>query len=93
MIGLWVSPVGHDRMRLIVKIHFWMLTGNDRMLRSSVRSLHNNASGHHLTIGIGRLVFEEGTRGVHRMAGRWGPASGRYDRSIRSPHVLPSEGV
>ena len=38
---------------------FWMLTGNDRTLRSSVRSLHSSASGHHLTIGIERSVFEE----------------------------------
>ena len=36
-----------------------MLTGNDRTLRSSIRSLHNSAFGHHLTIGIERSVFEE----------------------------------
>ena len=36
-----------------------MLTGNDRTLRSSVRSLHSSASGHHVTVGIGRSVFEE----------------------------------
>ena len=36
-----------------------MLTGNDRTLRSSVWSLRSSASGHHLTIGIGRSVFEE----------------------------------
>ena len=38
---------------------FWMLTRNDRTLRSSVRSLHSSASGHHVTVGIGRSVFEE----------------------------------
>ena len=38
---------------------FWMLTGNDRTLRSSVQSLRSSASGHHLTVGIGRSVFEE----------------------------------
>ena len=38
---------------------FWMLTGNDRMLRSSVRSLHSSASGHHLTVAIERSAFEE----------------------------------
>ena len=36
-----------------------MLTGNDQTLRSSVRSLHSSVSDHHLTIGIGRSVFEE----------------------------------
>ena len=38
---------------------FWMLTGNDQTLRSSVRSLHSSASGHYLTVGIGRSVFKE----------------------------------
>ena len=59
MIGCWVSPIEHDGTRPIVISCFWMLTGNDRTLRSSVRSLRNSASGHHLTIGIGRSVFEE----------------------------------
>ena len=51
MTGRWVSPV--------VKNRFWMLTGNDQTLWSSVRSLCSSASGHHLTVGIGRSVFEE----------------------------------
>jgi hypothetical protein len=55
----WVCPVEHDQMRPVVISRFWMLTGNDRTLRSSVRSLRSSASGHHLTIGIGRSVFEE----------------------------------
>ena len=38
---------------------FWMLTRNDRTLRSSVRSLRSSAFGHHLTVGIGRSIFEE----------------------------------
>ena len=59
MTGHWVSPVKHDRTHPVVISRFWMLTGNDRTLRSSVRSLHNSASGHHLTVGIGRSVFEE----------------------------------
>ena len=59
MIGRWVCPVEHDRTRPVVKISVWNLTGNDRTLRSSVRSLCSSASGHHLTVGIGRLVFEE----------------------------------
>ena len=59
MTGHWESPVEHDRTRPVVKNHFWMLTGNDRTLRSSVQSLRSSASGHHLTVGIGRSVFEE----------------------------------
>ena len=51
MTGRWVCP--------IVKNRFWMLTENDQTLRSSVRSLRSSASGHHLTIRIGRSVFEE----------------------------------
>ena len=59
MTGRWVCPVEHDRTRPIMISRFWMLTGNDQTLRSSVRSLHSSASGHHLTIGIERSVFEE----------------------------------
>ena len=59
MTGRWVSPVEHDRTRPVVISRFWMLTRNDWMLRSSVRSLRSSASGHHLTIGIGHSVFEE----------------------------------
>ena len=59
MTERWVSPVKHDRTRPVVISRFWMLTGNDRTLRSSVRSLRSSASGHHLTVGIGRSVFEE----------------------------------
>ena len=59
MTGRWVSPVEHDRTRPVVISRFWMLTGNDRMLWFSVRSLRSNASSHHLTVGIGRSVFEE----------------------------------
>jgi hypothetical protein len=57
--GRWVSPVKHDRTRPVVISHFWMLTGNDRTLRSNVRSLRSNVSDHHLTVGIRRSVFEE----------------------------------
>ena len=59
MTGRWVSPVGHDRTHPVVIFHFWMLTGNDRTLDLSVRSLRSSASGHYLTVGIGRSVFEE----------------------------------
>ena len=54
-----MCPVEHDRTRPVMKNHFWMLTGNDRTLRSSVRSLHSSVSGHHLTVGIERSVFED----------------------------------
>ena len=59
MTGRWVSPIEHDRTRPVVIYRFWMLTGNDRTLRSSVRSLRSSAFGHHLTVGIGRSVFKE----------------------------------
>ena len=59
MTGRWVSPVEHDRTRPVVILREWNLTGNDRTLRSSVRSLHSSASGLHLTVGIGRSIFEE----------------------------------
>ena len=59
MTGHWVSPVRHDRTRPVVKNHFWMLTGNDRTLWSSVWSLYNSTFGHHLTVEIERSVFEE----------------------------------
>ena len=51
----WVSLVESP----VMISRFWTLTGNDRTLRSSVRSLPSNASDHHLTVGIGRLVFKE----------------------------------
>ena len=54
-----MCPVEHDRTRPVVISRFWMLTGNDRTLRSSVRSLRSSASGLYLTVGIGRSVFEE----------------------------------
>ena len=54
-----MCPVEHDRTRLVMILHKWNLTGNDRTLRSSVRSLRSSASGHHLTVGIRRSVFEE----------------------------------
>ena len=64
MTGRWVSPVGHDRTRPVVIFRFWMLTGNDRTLRSYVRSLQSSASGHNLnvlmTVEIGRSSFEAG---------------------------------
>ena len=59
MTRRWVSPIKHDRTHPVMISRFWMLTRNDRSLRSNVRSLRSSASGHHLTIGIERSVFEE----------------------------------
>ena len=64
MTGRWVSSVGQDRTLLVVIFHEWKLTGNDRTLRSYVRSLSSSASGHNLnvlmTVEIGRSTFEAG---------------------------------
>ena len=59
MTGRWVSPVEHDRTRPVMILREWNLTGSNRTLRSSVRSLRSSASDYHLTVGIGRSVFEE----------------------------------
>ena len=59
MTGRWVSPVGHDRTRSVINFHEWNLTGSDRMLGSYIQSWQCAAFGHLLTVGIGRLVFEE----------------------------------
>ena len=64
MTRRWVSLARHDRMRSVVIFCFWMLTGNDRTLRSCVRSIRSSASGHNLTVlitvVIGQLTFEAG---------------------------------
>ena len=64
MTGHWVSLVRHDRTRPVVIFCFWMLTGNDRTLRSYVRSLRSSMSDHNLnvlmTVEIGRSTFEAG---------------------------------
>ena len=64
MTGRWVSSVGQDRTLLVVIFHEWKLTGNDRTLRSYIRSLSSSASGHNLNvlmiIEIGRSTFEVG---------------------------------
>ena len=64
MTGRWVSPVGHDRTHPVVIFRKWKLSGNDRTLRSRVRSLSSSASGHNLnvlmTVEIGRSAFEVG---------------------------------
>ena len=59
MTGRWVCLVEHDRTCPVMILREWNLTGNDQMLRSNVRSPRSSASGHHLTVGIGRSVFEE----------------------------------
>ena len=59
MTGCWVSLIEHDQTHPVVISFFWMLTRNDRTLRSSIRSLRSSVSGHHLTVGIRHSVFEE----------------------------------
>ena len=57
MTGRWGPAFGHDQTDASGRS--WNLTGSDRTLGSYVRSWHYAASGHHLTVGIGRSVFEE----------------------------------
>ena len=73
MIGRWVSPVASGGLLEVIRRwgpasgrdltdasgRSWNLTGSDRTLGSYVRSWHRAASSHHLTVGIGRSVFEE----------------------------------
>ena len=88
MTGHWVSPVEHDRTRLVVISRFWIL---------SARSLRSSASSHHLTIGIGRSLFEE--RGhvaciarldavVQRPINLTGASSRPVFSAVRSPTAL-----
>ena len=92
MTGRWGPTFGHDQTN--VSGHSWNLTRSDQTLGSCVRSWHCAASGHHLTIGIGRSVFEDRDDvAAIRLTGRWYGASGRSDRSVWSPRVVPSEGV
>ena len=62
MTGRWVSPVGHDRTRLVIIFRLWNLTTNDRMLVLVRPVTLSSASGHYLnvlmTVEIGRSVFE-----------------------------------
>ena len=57
MTGRWGPASGHDQTDASGRS--WNLTGSDRTLGPCVRSWHGAASGHHLTVGIGRSVFEE----------------------------------
>ena len=52
-----------------------------------------DASGHHLTVEIGRSAFEADDTWQASGDRTLGPTSGRTDRSVRSPRVVPSEGV
>ena len=57
MIGRGGPMSDHDQTD--VSCRSWNLTGSDRTMGSYIRSWHCAASGHHLTVGIGRSVFEE----------------------------------
>ena len=52
MTGRWVSPVGHDRTRPVVKYHFWNLTRNDRTLEAERPISLCAVSGQQMTIEI-----------------------------------------
>ena len=73
MTERWVSPVGHDRTRPVVKFHDYNLTRNDQMLGPCVQSLSSSTSGHNLnvlmTVEIGRSAFEAGD--TWRASGDW----------------------
>ena len=90
MTGHWVSLVGHDRTRPVVIFRFWMLTGNDRTLRSYVRSLRSSVSGHNLNVlmivEIGRSAFEAGDTSHTSRDRTLGPAFSRFDLRVRSSH-------
>ena len=62
MTERWVSPVEHVRTPPVMDFRKWMLTRNDRTLRSCVRSLRSSVFGHNLnvlvTVEIGRTTFE-----------------------------------
>ena len=57
MIGHWGPTSGHDQTN--TSGHSWNLTRSDQTLGSYIRSWYCAASGHHLTVWIGRSVFEE----------------------------------
>ena len=52
MTGRWVSPIGHDRTRPVVKIHVWNLTGNDRTLVAQSPISLCAVSGQEMTVEI-----------------------------------------
>ena len=53
----WGPASGHDQTNASGRS--WNVTGSDRTLGSCVRSWHCAVFSHHLTVGIGRSVFEE----------------------------------
>ena len=57
MTGRWGPASDHDQTDASGRL--WNLTGNDRMLVLVRPVTSSSASSHHLTIGIGRSVFEE----------------------------------
>ena len=57
MTGHWGPASGHDPTD--VSSRSWNITGSDQTLGSYIRSWHCAMSSLHLTVGIGRSVFEE----------------------------------
>ena len=48
----WLCPIKHDRMCSVEEIHFWNLTGNDRMLEAERPVSLCAASGQQMTVEI-----------------------------------------
>ena len=53
--GRWQRPVSTDRTRPVTIFPLWNLTGNDRTLALSVRSLDLLASGHTERFHLGQM--------------------------------------
>ena len=97
MIGRWVSTIGHDRMCLVVIFSrmepYWKRPDAGVLCSVTLSSV----SGHYLnvlmTVDIERSAFDADDTWQASGDRTLGPASGRTNRSIRSPRVVPSEGV
>ena len=60
MTGHWVSPVEHDRTRPIMKFCVWNLLEMTGRWGPVSDHFLTDASGHQLTVEIGRSAFEVG---------------------------------
>ena len=56
VIGRWQGPVKHDQTRSVEEIHFWNLTGNERMLEAQSLVNCSGASGQQMTVEIRLLL-------------------------------------
>ena len=97
MTRRWVSPVEHDRTRLVMIFRFWYLTGSDRTLVLVCPVTLSSTSDHYLnvlmTIEIGRSAFEARVTWHASHDRTLGPVSGRSDRRVRSSCFLVDCGA